>query len=369
VYRTCLFCHSDLGRNDVVASLPIGRRLAFDAARGRLWVVCRRCEKWTLTPFEERWEALEECERRFREARKRVASDNIGLARLDEGLELVRIGEPLRPEFAAWRYGDQFGRRRRRAILAGAGLGAVGVGVLSVGLWAGVLGGGAYSAYQVGEVAVRVANRQRLAARVRGHDGIRLIVRRRHLEWIRLLPASGAAADWALRVRHTRGEQVPEGADARRAAVRLVAAVNERGAGRRDVDNAVSYLETLGTPDALLRSVARRRAPVRGRPETVEKAHGLPALDLSTRLALEMALNEEHERIALEGELALLELEWKEAEELAAIADRLLVPDEVEQQLDALRGRRSAKAAATASTPSDPGSGGSGPARPPGAPG
>jgi uncharacterized protein (DUF2237 family) len=35
-------------------------------------------------------------------------------SRLREGLDLVRIGRPLRPEFAACRYGDQFGRRRRR---------------------------------------------------------------------------------------------------------------------------------------------------------------------------------------------------------------------------------------------------------------
>ena len=37
-----------------------------------------------------------------------------------EGLELVRIGKPLRPEFAAWRYGDQFGRRRRKYFIQGA---------------------------------------------------------------------------------------------------------------------------------------------------------------------------------------------------------------------------------------------------------
>ena len=63
---------------------------------------------------------MEDCEREFREARKRVSSDNIGMARLREGLDLVRIGDPLRREFAAWRYGDQYGRRRKRAIIAGA---------------------------------------------------------------------------------------------------------------------------------------------------------------------------------------------------------------------------------------------------------
>ena len=38
-----------------------------------------------------------------------------------------------------------------------------------------------------------------------------------------------------------------------------------------------------------------------------------------------MAVHEEQERRALEGELAELEAAWQEAEEIAAIADTLLV--------------------------------------------
>ena len=117
MYSTCLFCKRNLGANEAIEQFPIGRRLAFDGAKGRLWVVCRKCERWNLTPLEERWEAIEECERSFRETKLRVSTDEIGLARLGEGLELVRIGKPLRPEFAAWRYGDQFGRRRRKNII------------------------------------------------------------------------------------------------------------------------------------------------------------------------------------------------------------------------------------------------------------
>ncbi|HMH86422.1 MAG TPA: hypothetical protein VK529_10795, partial [Gemmatimonadaceae bacterium] len=63
MYSTCLFCHTELGANEAVEHFPVGRRLAFDAAKGRLWVVCRKCERWNLTPVEERWEAIEECER------------------------------------------------------------------------------------------------------------------------------------------------------------------------------------------------------------------------------------------------------------------------------------------------------------------
>jgi hypothetical protein len=50
----------------------------------------------------------------------------------------------------------------------------------------------------------------------------------------------------------------------------------------------------------------------------------LPRLPLADRLALEMAANEDVERRALEGELALLEMAWRGAENIAAIADRLL---------------------------------------------
>ena len=135
MYSTCMFCNRSLGTNQVVETFPVGRRLAFDARRGRLWVVCGACERWNLSPIEERWEAVETLEGIFGGTRVRVSSENVGLARHPEGLELVRIGEPLRPEFAAWRYGDQFGRRRRKSILYGVGGAAVVGGVIVGGFW------------------------------------------------------------------------------------------------------------------------------------------------------------------------------------------------------------------------------------------
>ena len=95
MYSTCLFCHSSLGANESVEHFPVGRRLAFDEARGRLWVVCRKCERWNLSPLEERWEAIEECERLFSGTRLRLSTDNIGLARVGDGLDLVRIGSEV----------------------------------------------------------------------------------------------------------------------------------------------------------------------------------------------------------------------------------------------------------------------------------
>ena len=67
---------------------------------------------------------------------------------------------------------------------------------------------------------------------------------------------------------------------------------------------------------------------VRGNPDVDrESPPGLVTnMRKPTRLALEMALHEEQERRALEGELWVLEQAWREAEEIAAIADKLLLP-------------------------------------------
>ena len=103
MFSTCIFCNKPLGKNESLEAFPVGERIAFDAARGRLWVVCRSCERWNLSPLDERWEAIDQAEKLYRDTRRRVSTDNIGLAKLREGTTLVRIGEPQRPEFAAWR--------------------------------------------------------------------------------------------------------------------------------------------------------------------------------------------------------------------------------------------------------------------------
>jgi len=321
VYATCLFCNHHLGTNQVLEVFPAGRRLAFDPSKGRLWVVCRRCERWNLSPFDERWEAIEACERLFRDARKRVSSDNIGLAKLDEGLELVRIGEPLRPEFAAWRYGDQFGRRRRRAVLVGVGIGAVAGGIMIGGAAVGIAGGGGYWIYQVIDGLAKQYRRRRIVARVPTADGRRLIVRGSHLDRVTLTPDAQSTVGWNLHLTHSAGEAVLSDHHATRAAALIMPAVNRAGASRRNVQQAVREIESLRDPVEFLKTIAA--GPEQGR--------------LSTRLAVEMAVNEEHERIALEGELALLELAWQDAEEIAAIADSLTIPAEVNEQLERLK--------------------------------
>ena len=85
---------------------------------------------------------------------------------------------------------------------------------------------------------------------------------------------------------------------------------------------AVSVIEDHGHPDRFLSDVVTgdRFRDKKGIPGYINK---MPA---PTKLALEMALHEEQERLALEGELWRLERAWEEAEEIAAISDSLLLP-------------------------------------------
>ena len=105
MYSFCLFCSGPFARNETLEIFPVGRRLAFDPGRGRLWVICGWCDRWNLVPLDERWEAVEGCERLFRATRLRFSTANIGLAQIPPDLALVRIGAALKPEMAAWRYG------------------------------------------------------------------------------------------------------------------------------------------------------------------------------------------------------------------------------------------------------------------------
>lgn len=322
MFSTCIFCHGSLGANTVVEHFPVGRRLAFDSEKGRLWVVCRRCQRWNLSPLEERWEAIEECERLFRDTRLRVSTEHVGLAHLREGLELVRVGRPQRPELAAWRYGDQLGRRRRASLIqAGLGLGVLGV-VVAGGAAVGVgVGGFGWMLAQMGSRIVN-GSPEKVVARIPDPGGTLVPVRRKHLPHVQLAPDDGGG--WALGVPRGRKQLIYlRGEPALRAAGQLLPRLNRYGGTRQQVSDAVRLLEENDDPRAYFARIARTRSGDRpttfaGQPEAV-------------RLALEMAAHEDAERQALEGELADLEAAWREAEEIAAIADNLLLPASVEE--------------------------------------
>jgi hypothetical protein len=343
MYSTCLFCNHSLGANTAIEQFPVGQRLAFDPAKGRLWVICRRCERWNLSPLEERWEAIEECERRFSDTRLRTSTENIGLGRLKEGLELVRIGVPQRPEFAAWRYGDQFGRRRRNRIIrvgaATTALGGVAVGLVTAGIATGASFGGAWWMMSRGFEAAyrRVVHGSpgEIVAQVPLPGGERLPVRRRDLGKIGIIAAPGGGrgpgawklaipADSVLGRRDWVGApRLVTGEDAIRAAGSLLPALNWGGANATEVARATDLVErTAGSAREIFDLAASQKG-----------SESLLKLETPIRLALEMAAHEESERRALEGELALLETAWKEAEEIAGIADDLFLPPEIEERI------------------------------------
>lgn len=332
MFKACIFCQRGLGDNEVVENFPVGRRLAYDEERGRLWVICDRCRRWNLSPLEERWEAIEECERHFRDTTRRFSTDNIGLARTSEGLELVRIGRPQRREFAAWRYGKQFLKRRIRTLVAMGAKIAAATGMAAAGVYAfGPL-------FAQGE--------ERIIARIKSDDGRKLRVTLKDAKKAKLVRVPDRADGWMLEVRYKLEErdwgilgrygkgksqtEELEGPTAIRAAGLILPKVNAFGGSNTQVRDAVTMIEEARGPERLFTVAAA--SPGEQVPGFFFPVDGTRIVkrDATVRLALEMAAHEETERRAFEGELALLEEAWREAEEIAAIADRLLIPESVE---------------------------------------
>jgi hypothetical protein len=329
MYSACAICAEPLGSNEMFETFPVGERLAFDAAKGRLWVVCPHCERWNLSPVEERWEAVEQAERLYRCTRARVSTGNIGLARLDDGTTIIRIGKPLRPEFAAWRYGDQFGRRRRNHLLIGGAAAAVIVG----GVVGGTLANYATGFFFLGSCSVLPrlldGGLNIVVARVQAPGHGIVVVRRRDLGTTRLEQAPGGAM--FLRLRFRNGTADFEGREAERVAALLMPRVNRFGGAKDAIQRSVAEIDDHGGPEGYLATQMRFAAA-----HTRERGlYGLPG---DHALAFEMALHEERERRFAAGELAELEAAWQQAERIAAISDRMFVSEGVQKAFRRLKG-------------------------------
>lgn len=376
MYSTCLFCTSALGANDVIEHFPVGRRLAYDEATGRLWVVCGACERWNLSPLETRWEAIEEAERLFRSTKVRVVSDNIGLARLRDGTELVRIGKPPKIELAVWRYGDQFGKRQRRSLQAAGLYATAGVGALAMisaqVFWEGSITATGGAALSVGSMLLNLGGsvgntvqtwrkQQKLRAAVYDDSGAAIHLSNATAREI-AFATGGREFDWKLRV--PRYVMRPTGAFGRMlglqarlhynndsvylsgdAAVRALANalphVNSEGAGKRNVRDALNVVNEVSNIPQLLQRASTTKSKRRADEYMDDGLAPLGGLPAPMRLALEMALHEDDERRAMEGELHRLEQRWREADEIAKIADHLLLPPEIEEQLSSIRDKNS----------------------------
>ncbi|MDP1891053.1 MAG: hypothetical protein Q8K55_09190 [Gemmatimonadaceae bacterium] len=359
MYSSCLFCHTDLGANEAVEHFPVGRRLAFDSANGRFWVICPSCKRWNLSPLEERWDAIGDCERLYERTRLRMSTDNIGLAHIAEGTELVRVGPALRPEMAAWRFGAQLAARRRQyrwfvvgglivtgGFSAGAAAAGAGLGAFS-GIWQLMQRGYERATRLLLPVPVRSAEDPdspgwRWAAgidRPQTQDEIARAmqnprVETRHVRGARLW-LDPATSELEVKV-PVIGRRLVEyrGTGAESVLPKLVAKFNRWGGRRSDEQLAVQMLTTVaedGAPD-LTSGLLRRYL---GRSLATKKVGEYGS---ATSIALEMALQEQRERELLAGELLDLEFAWKEAEELARIADTL-VPSSIDQALARLKAR------------------------------
>ncbi|MEJ2184585.1 MAG: hypothetical protein P8Z36_01470 [Gemmatimonadota bacterium] len=305
--------------------------------------------------MEERWETLEILDRLYRDTPTRYSTEHIGLARMKEGLDVVRIGEPGRPEYAAWRYGGELLRRRRRTMVVG-GVAAVAGAVVVGGAVGGVIIGGAVNLFTAGFQVFHLYRRAlRRVGRVELDDGTRVALTLQHAWRARVEP--GPDGGWRLEfpyrpildgwhwrttrwvaggwtIRHDPVAHV-HGAAAVRAAAHILPALNATGASRRTVADAARFVETNGTAEAAFATASLTNASL-GRvlmgPSRLPE-NSLFRLPAAVRLGLEMATQEAAERRALEEELATLEAEWREAEEIAAIADDLVLPGRVRRFL------------------------------------
>jgi hypothetical protein len=334
VYRTCIFCSGDLGTNDVLEAFPVSKSIVFDGWKGRLWAICPKCARWNLAPIEERWEAVEAAEKLFVDARLRVQSENVGLAKLRDGTRLIRVGQAVPGELAAWRYGDQLVKRRQHYMLYAGAAVAVGAAVMG-GMVALTASGGAYSLINAGLQFYRQKRQRKVIYRLpaaRSPTGQEVVLRRWHasgsvlrpgqVDGIALVVPDAARKDpktdgWG-KTKYVAEPLVLADADARTFLSRAMVHLNEKGASRKRLVGAVDLLGNAGSAEDFLRRQA-------GEGRTLAARKDMPGRALAPEgaLALEMALHEESERRALEGELTLLESAWREAEEIAAIADKL----------------------------------------------
>jgi hypothetical protein len=324
VFRTCAFCNAPFDGDGGPSGLGIGRRLAFDEWIGRLWVVCSRCSRWNLTPFDDRLERIEAVARAARAGRVAAATDQVSLIRWQR-YDFVRVGKPPRVELATWRYGERLRTRQleRMKVVVPLTIAAIGLGIA-----ANVAAGGGFGVViwnlhrTVDWMYVRMVGRRRVAMSeppICAHCGSLMQLRARHVQHARVVP--DAHVDVAVILScpqcHREGAQVT-GTEAVAVLRQGLTYLNVTRSGRKRAEDAAREVDQVGGPDRLVRDVARRELTLRSlRPER--------------RLALEMAVDER-------AEMEELERQWRDAEEIAAIADGTMsTSDEVEEELRRLK--------------------------------
>lgn len=145
---------------------------------------------------------------------------------------------------------------------------------------------------------------------------------------------SEEAPGWGLRFAHETRIRDFHGREALHIAHLVSPLVNIEGGDKDFVRMAVREIELAGSPEKYFSRIL----------SFTEKKQwqygGIAEYPNEMRLAFEMASHEETERVAMEGELAQLENDWREAEEIAAIADNLFLPQAVTDFIARHRGAK-----------------------------
>ena len=291
--------------------------MAFDPGRGRLWVVCRACRRWSLAPLEERWEALEELEKLVTkgpggsrggliEPRLLAETENVSL--FDAGpLEIVRVGGADLAEEAWWRYGRRLGEMP--GIGEGEPLVQTRLPMVPKSLrGSGIVWRGRKSCPACHHPFTEIPFSDRNILIVRPGEG----------------PpgAGGSSTGSAAPVISRRCPQCrdvehgglhQEGLEGELVLARLLAFEHHTGAPIDRVRAAARMVQDPDGPTTLVRIITR---------------HGRPLGDIPPVgiLALEMVTNAAREAMLLKMEMAELTFRWRQEEELAALVDGELTP-------------------------------------------
>lgn len=327
MYHTCAFCSGALGGDGGASGLAVGRRFAYDGWKSRAWVICQRCGRWNLTPLDTRLDAVAALERMAAAGRIAATTDQVALVRLG-AYDVVRVGKPPRVEMATWRYGERIKARQREKmkVVVPVTLAVVGLSVAvniaaggSMGVLIGQVPNFANSIY-TGMVGYRkVPIEPPICARC----GKVMVLRSRHVTEARLQHTSRADLALLLRCPRCKDEgALLEGADAETALRSGLTYLNLRHSRRlkKKAPEAALRVDACGGAEAFIALQAQREAKV----DTYRGAQAL---------ALEMSVDEQ-------AELRELERQWRDADEIANIADNLLTPPAIEDELKDLKDRR-----------------------------
>src|SRR2546425_6560366 len=193
MFSSCAFCNAAFDGDGGPSGLGVGRRIAFDEWKGRLWVVCPRCSRWNLTPFDDRREVIEAVGRAASHGRIAASTQQVALIRW-ERYDFVRVGKPPRVELATWRYGERLRNRQRERMKVVIPLTVAAIGL---GIAANVVAGGGFGVVVwnvhrlVDGISLRMVGRRKVTMiepPICAHCGSVMQLRARHVEHARIVP-------------------------------------------------------------------------------------------------------------------------------------------------------------------------------------